>query len=180
VPKAKGIGMRVQWIAFFCGLIITVAAAAEPSAQDWIDANSCSIEVTIGRSRDHYVIAVVQHLGKARHDAGNCVETLKIVQLLAARTPDGRPIGSTIDVMCRGATGAVGADPTGVKILGVYLPDPRGNFYLGAVELTPAEAEEVANFEQAAKIAVAAPAGAPECLKPFPQSIIGSHEINSK
>ncbi len=84
-------------IAFFFGSIIAAAAAAEPSTQDLFDLNTCTIETMIARSEDHYVVAVLEHIGKLRCDAGICVETVQIVQLIAAHTPDGRPIGSTLN-----------------------------------------------------------------------------------
>ena len=140
------------------------AIGAEPTKQERIDAKTCAIEMSINQSRDHYLIGTFEHLGDVQCDETGCVETLKIVQEFAARIPDGTKFANTIEVVRASKNGAPMLPySAGLISVGVLLPRPGGEFYYFAAESLPAEAEVVAIYEQATKVAVAAAPGAPDC-----------------
>ena len=140
------------------------AIGAEPTKQELIDAKSCVIEMSINQSRDHYLIATFEHLGEVQCDETGCVETLKIVQQFAARKPDWTKFANTIEVARASKNGAPMLPyRAGLISVGILLPRPGGDLYYFAVESLPAEAQVVAIYEQATKVAVAAAPGAPDC-----------------
>lgn len=161
--KTSVMARTALYIVLTCALSVS-ANGAEPSKQELIEAKTCTLEMSINQSRDHYLIATFEHLGEVQCDEAGCVETLKVVQQFAARKPDGTKFADTIEVARASKNGAPKLPySAGLISVGILLPRPGGGLYYFAAESLPAEAEVVAVYEQAAKAAAAAAPGAPDC-----------------
>jgi hypothetical protein len=128
---------------------------------------SCSIELSMLKAPNAYLVAVVQHPGKAQCDGSVCIETFSVVKVLASgggHSTQPTSISHSVAYINREDTGG---RSSGTKSIGVYIPARSGELYTLLSQTFPAIPEVVAEYEQAIALAKTAPVGAPRCSKAF-------------
>ncbi len=126
---------------------------------------SCSIELSMSRAPNAYLVAMVQHPGERQCDGSGCRETFSVIKVLAAGGGrSGQPTSISLVVEPKDRNEA-GDHTNGTKSIRVYIPARGNKLYALLSETLPANSEVISNYEQAIAIAKAAPAGAPDCSK---------------
>jgi len=133
----------------------------------------CTIQLSVDESPNHFLIAVLEHLGKVRCAADGCVETLRVLRVFAAQRPDGTTFPATIDVSgpdretSRHTGESAKPLPVGYTEIGIYLPSPTAGLYYGSSTSAPSEPQLESLYAKAVGPALAAPRGAPACVKMY-------------
>ena len=161
-----------RWlISLFCVMPCAVIAGDYDRLE--VDAISCSIQMSLARSPNNYLIAVLEHLGKVdcAHDV--CTETLRVVRTIAARRPEGSAFGATIDVLLINAPSASvnGAPapvlPIGHTEIGIYVPAPVTRAFYSSSMMSPVTPQLETIWTRAVNAVNAAPAGTDFCARTF-------------
>ena len=126
---------------------------------------SCSIELSMRKAPNAYLVAVVQHPGETQCDGSFCIETFSVVEVLASgggHSTQPTTISLSVAYNNRDDTGG---HSNGTKSIGVYIPARSGELYGLLSQTFPAIPDVVAEYEQAIALAKTAPVGAPHCNK---------------
>jgi len=164
--------LTARWlISLFC--VLPCAAFAGDDDRLELDATSCSIQTSLARSPNDYLIAVLEHLGKVECAHNVCTETLRVVRTIAARRPKGSAFGATIDVLLIKplSTSGNGAPapllPTGHTEIGIYVPAPVTQAFYSSSIMSPVTPELESIWTRAVNAVNAAPAGTDFCARVF-------------
>lgn len=128
---------------------------------------SCSIELSMLKAPNAYLVAVVQHPGKTQCDGSVCIETFSVVKVLASGGGHSTQLTSISHSVAYISREDTGGRSNGTNSIGVYIPARSGELYTLLSQTFPANPEIVAEYEQAIALAKTAPAGAPHCGKAF-------------
>lgn len=124
---------------------------------------SCSIELSMRKAPNAYLVAMVQQPGETQCDERGCIETFSVIRVLASG--GGRstqPTSISLSVASNNRDDTTGHS-NGSKSIGVYIPS--GELYELLSQTLPAIPDVVAEYEQAIALAKTAPLGAPHCSK---------------
>jgi len=162
---------RTTWAIPLTGLIACAfacsAAQAQLSKQRIAEAAACGIQQALLESPGHYVIAIVEHPGRILCEGAACTESLKIIKLLASRTPSGRRYGdSAIDMEASQETQTM---PRGFRSFVVAIPVKNAAAYYLPITHGPVDQQDERTEEAAVKLAFGPPVG-PLCKKTLPKT----------
>jgi hypothetical protein len=171
--------LTARWlISLLCVMPCAVIAGNDERLE--LGATSCAIQMSLVRSPNNYLIAVLEHLGKIECAHNVCTETLRVVRTIAARRPEGGAFGETIDVLLINApsTSGNGAPapllPTGHTEIGIYVPAPVTQAFYSASMMSPVTPQLESIWTRAVNAVNAAPAGTDFCASAFsPNNLYG-------
>jgi hypothetical protein len=149
-----------------CILFFALCAGMSSLAQTVVIRDvSCSVELSAWHSPDHYLVAVVDHLGNIKCEADLCIESVSITQVLAAGKLEETRLPRIIEVAAMSTHGVpTGPYAKGATSVVVYTKRGSDLYHIMSTSF-PTSPEMISDYQQAIRIAMAAPEGAPDCRK---------------
>ena len=153
---------KQQAVGFIsCALWITTSVADSETSFS-VRKKACSIELSMLKSPNAYLVAMVKHTEKAKCDDNSCLAKLAVIEVFSAGDRSARL--SSIDVGYSIKTRDNGGQYPEGRTIGVYVPAPNGT-YGWLIVTSPADSTVIAEYEQAVSLAALTPASAPHCEK---------------